>query len=112
MPAQYGLKKVDALPPKRSGGGGRSINRVLTPLFEKAAGEPGTTFEIARYESATGASTAKRTIEKRATEILPAGVTFDIEARRTGEKESVLYVRALPESEDIEEAEDPELDGD
>lgn len=98
MGAKYGAAAVDELPVKGTGGGGRSLAKSLGPVFEDLVGTEGW-FEIGVWESQTGAGTAKRTILKRAEEVLPVGETFDIEARKTGDHESRLYARYVHPSE-------------
>lgn len=107
MGASYGAVAVDEVPPKGTGGGGRSLAKSLGPEFEKIVGEPGW-YEMGTWESTTGAATAKRTIAKNAHVVLPAGHSFELEARKTGENESRLYARHL--GEDV--GEDAELEDD
>lgn len=104
MAANYGLQKVEAVPARRhGGGGGRSLASVLRPLFESIVAEAdGEWYQIGEWGSATGASTAKRAIEKDPAKYLPEGFLFDLQSRRITDKSSALFARLVDDQEPTE----------
>lgn len=97
MGATYAREQVETLP-RRNGAGGRNLASVLRPILEEIAADEDAWGEwncIATYESPTGAGSAKRAIVDPAVaaEVFPKGYDWDVEARKTGDKESKLYAR-------------------